>query len=48
MDDAKLAAIARELANALMDWAYTRKNDDKKRVNDLQQQLCNHVKKETA
>ena len=31
-DDAKIASIARGLVEALLDFAYTRKDDDKKRV----------------
>lgn len=46
MSDAYLATLARNLANALMDFAYTRKDDDKKRVNALQVELCNAVKAE--
>lgn len=46
MTDAELASIARNLANALMDFAYTRKDEDKKRVNALQSELCARVKEE--
>jgi hypothetical protein len=45
-DDATLAALARDLAQALMDAAYTRRDEDKKRVNELQQRLCALVRRE--
>ena len=35
-----LDQIARALADALLDYAYTRKDDDKKRVAQLQYELC--------
>lgn len=44
--EAKIINIARDLAGALGDWAYTRKDDDKKRVNRLQHELCQAVKEE--
>lgn len=43
MDDKELVSLARELATALRDFAYTRKDEDRKRVNDLQTQLCARV-----
>ena len=46
MSDASVAAIARQLAEALRDSAYTRKDDDKKRVARLNYELCQEVKKE--
>lgn len=46
MSDSTVAAIARNLAHALMDVAYTRKDEDKKRVASLQHELCAEVKKE--
>jgi hypothetical protein len=39
-DDAKMAAIARELADALRDAAYSRKDEDRKRVHVLHTCLC--------
>lgn len=42
----KLLAIARSLADALSDFAYTRKDEDKKRVAGLQHELCTERKKE--
>lgn len=47
-DDDKIANIARSLAEALCDVAYTRKDEDKKRVAALQTELCAAVKAETA
>lgn len=46
-DDAKIAAIARYLAEALQDWAYTRKDEDKKRVYASQTELVQAVKEES-
>ena len=46
MTDSELASIARNLAHALMDYAYTRKDDDRKRLNALQTELCAAVKQE--
>lgn len=45
-DDAKIAGLGRELATALSDFAYTRKDEDKKRVAYLQSSLCAAVKAE--
>lgn len=45
-DDGKIAKIGRDLAEALSDWAYSRKDEDKKRVVSLQHQLCKAVKDE--
>ena len=45
-DDAKIAAIARGLSEALQDFAYTRKDEDKKRVVALQVELVAATKKE--
>lgn len=45
-DDSKIAAVARSLAEALQDWAYTRKDEDKKRVTAAQTELVQAVKKE--
>lgn len=47
MNDAKIAAIARRLAEALSDVAYTRKEEDKKRVSALNTELCAAVKNES-
>ena len=46
MDDTNIARIARNLANALQDWAYTRKDEDKKRVTAAQTELVAAVKQE--
>lgn len=46
-DDAKIAGIARNLAEALADFAYTRKDDDKKRIATLHTELCAAVRTET-
>jgi len=48
MAEAKLAAIGRRLAEALADAAYTRKDEDKKRVAQLQMELCAAVKQEST
>ncbi len=45
-NDTKIATIARNLANALQDWAYTRKDEDKKRVAHAQVELVHAVKQE--
>lgn len=45
-NDAKIAMIARSLAEALQDWAYTRKDEDKKRVTAGQTELVQAVKEE--
>jgi len=47
-DDAKIASIARGLAEALQDFAYTRKDDDRKRVLACQVELIQAVKKEST
>jgi hypothetical protein len=46
MNDQELAKIARELAEALKDVAYTRKDEDKKRVTMLHLKLLQAVKEE--
>ena len=46
-NDSKIAMIARNLAEALQDWAYTRKDEDKKRVTAGQTELVQAVKAET-
>lgn len=46
-DDSNIARVGRELAEALQDWAYTRKEEDKKRVTAAQTELVYAVKKET-
>lgn len=46
-DDSNIARIGRELAIALQDWAYTRKDEDRKRVTAAQTELVQAVKKET-
>jgi hypothetical protein len=40
MTDQSMARIARALAEALSDFAYTRKDEDKKLVAQLQAELC--------
>ncbi len=45
-DDAKIAAIGRRLAEALQDWAYTRKDEDKKALLIIQSELISAVKAE--
>jgi hypothetical protein len=47
-DDANIARIARGLAEALQDWAYTRKDEDKKRVTAAQTELVQAVKQENT
>ena len=46
-DDAKIAMLARSFADALQDWAYTRKDEDKKRVTAAQTELVQAVKGES-
>ena len=45
-NDSALASIARALSEALQDFAYTRKDEDKKRVVALQVELVAATKKE--
>ena len=45
-NDSALATLARNLSEALQDYAYTRKDEDKKRVVALQVELVQAVKKE--
>ena len=46
--DTNIARIARSLAVALQDWAYTRKDEDKKRVTAAQTELVQAVKQENT
>jgi hypothetical protein len=46
VSDAIIAAVGRALAVALMDFAYTRKDDDKKRVAAAEYDLCKAVRDE--
>lgn len=46
-NDINIARIARNLAEALQDWAYTRKDEDKKRVTAAQTELVQAVKGES-
>lgn len=46
MSDQTIATIARNLAEALQDFAYTRKDDDKKRVAALNFDLIRACKEE--
>lgn len=46
--NAIIAGIARLLADAIKDYAYTRKDEDKKAVTRLQVELVQAVEKETA
>ena len=48
MADSNIARIARDLAAALQDWAYTRKDEDKKRVTAAQTELVQAVKQENT
>ncbi len=48
MSDKEVAVIARNLAEALADYAYTRKDDDKKKIAALHTELCRVVKHEKA
>ena len=48
MADSDIARIARSLAVALQDWAYTRKDEDKKRVTAAQTELVQAVKQENT
>ena len=48
MTDEVIADIGRRLADALQDWSYTRKDEDKKRVYELQTSLVYAVKGEVA
>jgi hypothetical protein len=45
-NDTEIARIARNLSDALQDFAYTRKDEDKKRVVVLQVELVAATKKE--
>jgi hypothetical protein len=47
-DDAKIAGIARQLAEALSAAGYTRKDEDKKRVAMLHVSLCAAVRAEAT
>ena len=46
MTDEVVARVGRCLAEALQDWAYTRKDEDKKRVSAAQFELIRAVKEE--
>lgn len=48
MNNEKVAEVARRLAEALQDFAYSRKEDDKKRVAELKYELIRTVRQETA
>lgn len=48
MSDATMAAAGRSLAIALMDFAYTRKEDDKKNVAACEHALCKALREEEA
>jgi hypothetical protein len=48
MNDALMASIARNLAEALSAFAYTRKDEDKKRVAQLHSELCAAWRSENA
>lgn len=48
MADAEVASIARNLANALSDFAYSRKDTDKARIAEFQHELCQAVKAEAT
>jgi hypothetical protein len=46
-DDAKIAAIARRLGNALQDFAYSRRDEDKRQISQLHYELVRAVIEET-
>lgn len=46
--DAIMLQIARNLADALMEWAYTRKSEDKDAVLHLESTLCKNRRAELA
>lgn len=46
MSDKEVATVGRNLAEALADYAYTRKDDDKKKIAALSTELCRVVKHE--
>lgn len=46
MNDAKISSIARQLSEALQDFAYTRKDDDRKIVLQYQFELVRAVREE--
>lgn len=48
MSDKSIAAVGRRLAEALSDFAYTRKDEDKKLVAALQSELCQTLRNEIA
>ena len=48
VNDANIARIARNLAEALQDLGYTRKDEDKKRVSALQFELVQACKEELS
>lgn len=48
MTDQAVASIARLLAEALSAFAYSRKDEDKKRVAELQYSLCRTCREEQA
>jgi len=48
VSDASIASIARNLAEALSAFAYSRKDEDKKRVAQLQFELCAACRAEEA
>jgi hypothetical protein len=48
MLDAEVASVARKLAQALLDYAYTRKEEDKKRVTACEVELIQVIKRENT
>ena len=48
MSDATMATLARELAKALITFAYERRDDDKKQILSLQHLLCVEYRNELA
>jgi len=48
MSDATMATLARELAKALITYAYERRDDDKKQVLSLQHLICVEYRNEQA
>jgi hypothetical protein len=48
MTDAELAAIARRLGEALIEYAYSRRDDQKKLIAEIHTELCTKLRQEAA
>jgi len=48
MNDAAMLRCARSLADALAEYAYTRKDEDKKKIAELHTELCTIRRSELA